>query len=82
MIFGALISSLVICDLKNKFVVLLIITTLLFSAIGFIDDYKKFTVNKDGLAGRKKLMLQTIIAIIVWIFIKEFGITGNKIIDF
>ncbi|MCI6153017.1 phospho-N-acetylmuramoyl-pentapeptide-transferase [Fusobacterium perfoetens] len=82
MIFGALLSSLIICDLKNKFVILLIITTLLFSAIGFIDDYKKFTVNKDGLAGRKKLLLQTIIAVIVWIFIKEFGITGNKIIDF
>ncbi|MGL5663065.1 MAG: phospho-N-acetylmuramoyl-pentapeptide-transferase, partial [Cetobacterium sp.] len=44
-------------------------------------DYKKFTVNKKGLSGKKKLMGQCFIAIITWFFIKEFGLTGNKILD-
>ena len=82
MIFGALVSTLIVCDLSNKFVLLLIVTTFLFSALGFIDDYKKFTVNKDGLSGKKKLLCQTLISVIVWVFIKEFGITGSKILDF
>ncbi|MGL5904260.1 MAG: phospho-N-acetylmuramoyl-pentapeptide-transferase, partial [Cetobacterium sp.] len=80
-IFGTLLISLLIGDLKNKFLILMFITTILFSSIGFIDDYKKFTVNKKGLSGKKKLLGQCFIAIITWYFIKEFGLTGNKILD-
>ncbi|MGL4426018.1 MAG: phospho-N-acetylmuramoyl-pentapeptide-transferase, partial [Cetobacterium sp.] len=80
-IFGTLLVSLLIGDLKNKFLILMFITTILFSSIGFIDDYKKFTVNKKGLSGKKKLLGQCFISIIIWYFIKEFGLTGNKILD-
>ncbi len=81
-IASSLLSAFIVSDLSNKFVILLIIITFSFSAIGFIDDYKKFTVNKDGLSGKKKLFCQSLISAIVWIFIKEFGITGSKILDF
>ena len=70
MLMGSLMSVLIAGNLYNKFTVLLIITTLYFSAIGFVDDYKKFTVNKDGLSGKKKLFGQSLISIIVWVFIK------------
>lgn len=82
MLLGAISTVLIVGDLQNKFIILLIITTLSFSGIGFIDDYKKFTVNKNGLSGKKKLFGQGLISIIVWIFIKEFGLTTSKMIDF
>ena len=81
-LLGSILTSLVVGNLQNKFTLLLIITMLLFGGIGFIDDYKKFTVNKNGLSGKKKLFGQGLISIIVWIFIKEFGLTGSKAIDF
>ena len=82
MLFGSFLTILIAGNLYNKFTILLIITTLCFSAIGFVDDYKKFTVNKNGLSGKKKLFGQSLISIIVWIFIKEFGLTGSKAVDF
>ena len=82
MLAGSFLSVLVAGNLYNKFTILLMITTLCFSAIGFIDDYKKFTVNKDGLSAKKKLFGQSLISIIVWVFIKEFGLTGSKAVDF
>lgn len=80
-IFGTLLTGLLVGDIFNKFLILMFIVTLLFSSIGFIDDYKKFTVNKKGLSGKKKLVGQCFIAIVTWFFIKEFGLTGNKILD-
>lgn len=82
MLFGSFVTVLIVGNLYNKFTILLLITTLCFSGIGFIDDYKKFTVNKDGLSGKKKLFGQSLISIIVWIFIKEFGLTASKAVDF
>ncbi|MBC2850772.1 phospho-N-acetylmuramoyl-pentapeptide-transferase [Cetobacterium sp. 8H] len=80
-IFGTLLTSLLVSDLTNKFIILMIVITLLFSGIGFVDDYKKFTVNKKGLSGKKKLLGQCCIAFGTWYFIKTFGLTGNKVID-
>jgi len=82
LILGALITNLIVGNLRNKYTILLILITILFSSIGFLDDYKKFTVNKDGLSGKKKLFGQSLISAIVWIFIKEFGLTSSNIIDF
>lgn len=81
-IFGVLLTNLLISDLTNKFIILMFIVTVLFSAIGFIDDYKKFTVNKKGLSGKKKLLGQCCIGLVVWYFIKKYGLTGNTTIDF
>lgn len=80
-VFSILFTSFLIADISNKFILLLFCITFLFSCIGFIDDYKKFTENKRGLSGKKKLMGQAIISIIVWIFIFSSNLTGNKEID-
>ncbi|MFK4786191.1 phospho-N-acetylmuramoyl-pentapeptide-transferase [Fusobacterium sp. MFO224] len=82
LILGSLMTILIVGNFENKFTILLILITVLFSSIGFIDDYKKFTVNKDGLSGKKKLFGQSLISAIVWIFVKEFGLTSNNILDF
>lgn len=81
-IFSTLFVVLIIADLKNRFILLLVLTTLFFSSIGFIDDYKKFTVNKKGLSGKKKLLGQLLISGVLWEFIRRYGLTGNSTIDF
>ena len=61
-----LITNLIVSDISNSFIILLLISMLGFASIGFIDDYKKFTVNKKGLSGKKKLLGQGIIGSLVW----------------
>jgi phospho-N-acetylmuramoyl-pentapeptide-transferase len=52
--------------LDNVYVILLIATTLWLGLIGFIDDYiKVFKKNKEGLAGRFKIVGQVTIGLIV-----------------
>lgn len=80
-IASTLLTTLFVGDMSNKFIILLTIITLMFSGIGFIDDYKKFTVNKKGLSGKKKLLGQFLIAILTWGFIKYFGLTDDRILD-
>ncbi|MGF6907037.1 phospho-N-acetylmuramoyl-pentapeptide-transferase [Fusobacterium sp. PH5-44] len=76
------ISNLLCADISNNFILILFTTTFLFAVIGFIDDYKKFTVNKKGLSGKKKLLGQGLIGILLWFFICKNGLTSNPDLDF
>ncbi len=61
-----LIPVLLFANLTNVYIVLLIITAVWTGMIGFIDDYlKKFKNNKDGLAGRFKIIGQIGLGLIV-----------------
>ena len=61
-----LIPTLLFAKLDNIYIILMIISTILLGTIGFIDDYiKVFKKNKEGLAGRFKVMGQVIVGIIV-----------------
>ncbi len=65
-IMATLIPVLLFGDLKNIYVVLLIVTTIWMGVIGFIDDYIKiFKKNKKGLRGRFKVMGQIVLGLIV-----------------
>lgn len=70
-IAGILIPTLLFAKLDNIYVIILIITTVWMGAIGFLDDYiKVFKKNKEGLAGRFKVIgqigLGTLIAITMY----------------
>lgn len=78
---AVLITCIFVNDLKNKLIILVMLTTIMFSGIGFIDDYKKFTVSKKGLSGKKKLLYQGIIATLVWAYMYFIGLTGSARID-
>ncbi len=69
-ILSVTITTLLFTDLKNLYIWLLLFVLIGTGCIGFIDDYKK-VVYKDpnGLSGRKKIIFQTIIAIVVGIFL-------------
>ncbi len=61
-----LIPTLLFAKLHNVYVILMIVTTLWLGTIGFIDDYiKVFKKDKEGLAGKFKVMGQIGIGIIV-----------------
>lgn len=65
-IAAILIPTLLMARLDNVYVILLIATTLWLGFIGFIDDYiKVFKKNKEGLAGRFKIVGQVTIGLIV-----------------
>lgn len=81
-ILSLLLTTILVSDLENSLILLLILSTLIFAGIGFIDDYKKFTVNKRGLAGKKKLLGQSSVAFLVWAYINWNGLTRSHFIDF
>ena len=55
------ISTLLWADLSNRFVWIVLLTTMAFGVIGWVDDYKKL-VNKDprGIGARNKYFWQTV----------------------
>ena len=58
-ILATLIPVLLFADLGSIYIILLIVTTLWMGAIGFTDDYLKIKKkNKDGLAGKFKVIGQ------------------------
>jgi phospho-N-acetylmuramoyl-pentapeptide-transferase len=65
-IAAILIPTLLFARLDNVYVVLLIVTTCWLGIIGFLDDYiKVFRKNKEGLAGRFKIVGQVGLGVIV-----------------
>jgi phospho-N-acetylmuramoyl-pentapeptide-transferase len=65
-IAAILIPTLLMARLDNVYVILLIATTIWLGMIGFLDDYiKVFKKNKEGLAGRFKIVGQVTIGLIV-----------------
>ncbi len=65
-IAAILVPTLLMAKLDNVYVVLLIATTVWLGLIGFLDDYiKVFRKNKEGLAGRFKIVGQVTIGLIV-----------------
>jgi phospho-N-acetylmuramoyl-pentapeptide-transferase len=65
-IAAILIPTLLFARIENVYILLMIISTIWLGVIGFIDDYiKVFRKNKEGLAGRFKILGQVGLGIIV-----------------
>ena len=65
-IIATLIPVFLFTKLNNIYIILLIITTLWMGTIGFLDDYLKILKkNKEGLAGKFKIVGQVGLGIIV-----------------
>lgn len=61
-----LIPTLLFAKLDNIYIILMLISTVMLGTIGFVDDYiKVFKKNKEGLAGRFKIMGQVAVGIVV-----------------
>jgi phospho-N-acetylmuramoyl-pentapeptide-transferase len=61
-----IIPTLLFARLDNIYVLLMLLTTIWLGLIGFLDDYIKiFRKNKEGLAGRFKIIGQSVLGLIV-----------------
>ncbi|WP_010180431.1 phospho-N-acetylmuramoyl-pentapeptide-transferase [Aquimarina agarilytica] len=81
-ILATLIPVLLFAKLENIYIILLVVTTLWMGAIGFTDDYLKIKKkNKDGLAGKFKVIGQVGLGIFVGLvmyFHKDITIKEEK----
>ena len=69
-LIGIAVSTLLWADLSNRFVWIVMIVTLGFGAIGWVDDWRK-VVNKDpeGMPSREKYMWQSIIGLLAALYL-------------
>ena len=68
-IAAILIPTLLFAKLDNVYVILLITATCWLGLIGFLDDYiKVFRKNKEGLAGRFKIVGQVGLGLDCWTY--------------
>ena len=73
-----IIPTLLWADLSNKYVWLVMLSTLAFASIGFADDYLKMAHRRNlGLTGRSKLMLQILTAVVVGVVLIIFQAQGD-----
>ncbi len=68
------VSTLLWADLSNPYVWIVLLVTLGFGAIGFVDDYLKLTKrNSRGLSSRKKMLGQIVISLVAAFAIQAFA---------
>jgi phospho-N-acetylmuramoyl-pentapeptide-transferase len=64
------ITTLLWADLRNRFVWVVLLVTLGFGAIGWIDDYRKVVYrNPKGLSVRTKFLWQSVIALLAAVYL-------------
>ena len=64
------VSTLLCADLSNRYIRVVLLVTLLFGLIGFVDDYIKLArQNTKGLAGRYKYFWQSVVGASAAIFL-------------
>jgi phospho-N-acetylmuramoyl-pentapeptide-transferase len=65
-LLAILVPTLLFAKLHNTYILLMIVSTIWLGVIGFLDDYiKVFRKNKEGLAGRFKIIGQVGLGLIV-----------------
>ena len=65
-ILGILVPTLLFAKLENIYVIMMLVTTVWLGGIGFLDDYIKiFKKNKEGLAGKFKIIGQVGLALFI-----------------
>ena len=77
-----IIPTLLFAQLDNIYVILLLVSTTWLGSIGFLDDYiKVYKKDKEGLAGRFKVLGQVGLGLIVglvMVFHSDIGIKNEK----
>ena len=64
------ISTLLWADLENRFIWIVLIVTLGFGAVGWVDDWRKVVYrNPDGLSAKAKLFWQSVIGLVAAIYL-------------
>lgn len=73
------LSTLLWADLQNRFIWVVLVTTLGFGVIGWVDDYRKVVYrNPKGLSAKAKIFWQSLIGIGVAIFLYQTATSPNE----
>lgn len=71
------VSTLLWMDLSNRFVWLVLVVTLGFGAIGWVDDYRKVVYrDPNGMRSREKYFWQTLIGVAAAFYL-AFAVSGK-----
>jgi phospho-N-acetylmuramoyl-pentapeptide-transferase len=77
---GVAVATLLWADLGNRYVWVLLVVTLLFGAIGWVDDYRKVVArNSKGLSARSKLLWQSVVALGAALFLYYTAHTPGEV---
>jgi phospho-N-acetylmuramoyl-pentapeptide-transferase len=79
-----LIPTLLFARIMNVYIVLMLVSTIWLGLVGFLDDYiKVFRKNKEGLAGRFKIMGQIGLGIIIGstMYFNDHVVTSREVMD-
>jgi len=80
-VMSILLPTLLWADLLNPYIIILMGGCLLFSLIGFYDDYCKIkSRSSKGLKGRNRFLLECCIALIVGVIFIKSGLLSTRII--
>ena len=82
-LFAFFTSVIIWGDWRNPYLWLVLLTALLFSSIGFIDDYLKLKKqNSDGLSRRQKIAAQSISTILIclWLISLDSKVIGTELL--
>jgi hypothetical protein len=64
------VTTLLWADLDNRFIWVVLLVTLGFGAVGWVDDWRKVVArNPKGLSARAKLFWQSLIAIVAAVYL-------------
>ncbi len=81
-LFALVMSTLLWCDLTNRFVWLALMVTVGFGVIGFLDDYAKVSKkNTKGVSGRMRLLAEFAIAggAVAYLFLSDTMAPGYRL---
>ena len=77
-LLGIFVSTLLWADLTNRFIWIVLIVTLGFGAIGWVDDWRKVVdKNPEGMRSREKYFWQSVIGLVAAIYL-VFSISENS----
>jgi phospho-N-acetylmuramoyl-pentapeptide-transferase len=69
-LFAIVLSTLLWSDLSNRYVWVVLLVTLAFGLIGFVDDYRKLVLqDSKGLAARWKYLAQSVVGLAAAIYL-------------
>jgi phospho-N-acetylmuramoyl-pentapeptide-transferase len=73
------VATLLWADLTNRYIWVVLLTTLGFGAIGWVDDHRKLVLkNSDGLSPRWKFFWQSVIGLAVAIYLYTTATTSAE----
>jgi len=82
-LIAILLPTLLWADLANKFVWIVVFSTMAFGAIGFADDYIKVVKRRNlGLTARAKMLLQVLVGTgvaVSLVVMQEFGLFSTRL---